>query len=206
MRYVYPDSPAAKAGLKPADRITEWQASPSRIMANSRINLPRSPRATKPSSPSAAAAKRCNWTCSSRRCRKRFLPSFRRRMAEPSGPVDPKLAVGIVPIRFRNAKNKCLAYVPANYNPQVPCGVVIWLHPPGPYKETELLSQWKEICDKHDLILLAPESNDPARWQREELGFIRKTLDEVVAKYHVDRNRMVVGGQEAGGGMAYLLA
>ena len=31
-------------------------------------------------------------------------------------------------------------------------------------------------------------------------------LDQVADKYHVDRNRIVVGGQEAGGAMAYLLA
>jgi poly(3-hydroxybutyrate) depolymerase len=83
---------------------------------------------------------------------------------------------------------------------------VIWLHPPGGYKDDELVAAWKDICAKHDLILLAPKSNDPARWQRTELGYIRKTLDEVVAKYHVDRNRIVVAGQEGGGGMAYLLA
>ena len=125
---------------------------------------------------------------------------------EPSAAPDPKPKVGIVPIRIPESANKCIAYVPENYNPQVACGVVIWLHPPGAYKEEELVAAWKDICARHDLILLAPKSNDPARWQRTELNFIRKTLDEVVAKYHVDRNRIVAAGQEGGGGMAFLLA
>ena len=38
------------------------------------------------------------------------------------------------------------------------------------------------------------------------MEFIRKAIDDVVQKYNVDRSRIVVVGQEAGGGIAYLLA
>jgi serine protease Do len=206
VRYVYPDSPAAKAGLKPADRITEWQGKPVKAYSDLSDQF-------------AALAPRDKATFTVHRgdetlhldvqlatLPEAIPPDLPPAHGAPSGPVDPKLAVRVVPIKLADAKNKCLAYVPENYNPAVACGVVIWLYPPGPHKETDLLSQWKEICDKHDLILLAPESAEPTRWQREELGVVRKMLDQVTDKYHVDRTRVVAGGQEAGGAMAYLLA
>ncbi len=51
--------------------------------------------------------------------------------AEPAPAADSNAKTGIVPIRIPESANKCIAYVPENYNPQIPCGVVIWLHPPG---------------------------------------------------------------------------
>ena len=206
IRYVYPDSPAAKAGLKADDRLTaladkpiagvdEMLAELATFSAKDKVHVTvhRGSQTLEldlqlVSQPETIPAE---------------LPPAH---GEPSAVPDPKPVTGIVPIRIPEFSNKCMAYVPANYNPQVPCGVVIWLHAPGGNKDDELVAAWKDICSKHDLILLAPQSNDPAKWQRTELNFIRKTLDEVVAKYHVDRNRIVVAGQEGGGGMGFLLA
>jgi poly(3-hydroxybutyrate) depolymerase len=84
--------------------------------------------------------------------------------------------------------------------------MVIWLHPAGGLKEKELLNEWKPICEALDLILVAPKSAEPARWQRTELEFIRKAADDVISKYNIDRTRIVAAGQEAGGAMAFLLA
>jgi poly(3-hydroxybutyrate) depolymerase len=38
------------------------------------------------------------------------------------------------------------------------------------------------------------------------MAFIRKTMDEVLGKYNVDRTRVVAHGYQAGGAMGYLLA
>jgi poly(3-hydroxybutyrate) depolymerase len=56
------------------------------------------------------------------------------------------------------------------------------------------------------LILLAPKSADPSAWQRSELAFIRKALDDVLGRYNIDRKRIAVAGAQAGGSMAYLFA
>ncbi len=50
----------------------------------------------------------------------------------------------------------CLAYVPEEYHPEVPYGVVVWLHAPGQYKPDELVELWKPLCDEHDFICLPP--------------------------------------------------
>jgi poly(3-hydroxybutyrate) depolymerase len=82
----------------------------------------------------------------------------------------------------------------------------VWLHPAGGYKADELVAKWKPLCDANNLILLAPKSAEPARWQRTELEFIRKAIEDVVQKYNIDRARVIAAGEEAGGGVAYLVA
>ena len=84
--------------------------------------------------------------------------------------------------------------------------MVIWLHPSGGYKEDELADHWKDHLARHDLILLAPKSTDPTKWQRSELEFVRKTLDDLMSRYNIDRKRVVAVGQEGGGSMALLFA
>jgi poly(3-hydroxybutyrate) depolymerase len=109
-----------------------------------------------------------------------------------------------VSIKIVEIDNACFAVVPDSYQPNVPHGVLVWLHGSGGYKQDELAAIWKDLCSQHDLILLAPQSKDPQKWQRAELAFIRKTLDDVISKYNVDRKRIAVAGVEGGGAMAYL--
>jgi poly(3-hydroxybutyrate) depolymerase len=99
-----------------------------------------------------------------------------------------------------------VAYVPNSYNPELSYGVLLWLHGPGGSKQEELLARWQERCDKHDLILLAPQSADPTRWQPGEAEFVQQTLAEVLKTYSVDRTRIVVHGQDVGGSLGYLVA
>ena len=127
--------------------------------------------------------------------------------APPPAADEKKAAVGLVKIKIPESQSECIAYVPENYNAKLSYGVVVWLHPPGGRAPIEeLIALWKDLCARNDLILLAPKSADPAKWQRTELDFVRKTLDDLSGKYHVDRARTVACGQEGGGGLAYLFA
>ena len=73
-----------------------------------------------------------------------------------------------------------MAYVPENYHPQVPHGVVIVLSAPGPVDRDKLAARWKAVCEERQLIVLAPMSAAADKWQPTETAFIRKTLDDVV--------------------------
>ena len=132
VRYVYPDSPAAKAGLKPADRITEWQDKPVKNYGELRGSTCRARPARQ------SQVHRASWrrNAALRRAARDVARSDSCRSA-----AGARCAVGatlirswplrVVPIKLPDAKNKALAYVPENYNPAVACGVVIWLYPPG---------------------------------------------------------------------------
>ncbi len=206
VRYVYPDSPAASAGIKTGDRLTKIAGKPVANLDEAIAEL-----ASFAAKDKAAITVRRGDKTLDLKLQFAALPEetpsdLPPAHAEPAPAADSNAKTGIVPIRIPESANKCIAYVPENYNPQIPCGVVIWLHPPGTYKDDELVAAWKDVCRRNDLILLAPKSNDPARWQRTELRFIRRALDDVAAKYRVDRHRIVVAGQEGGGAMAYLFA
>jgi poly(3-hydroxybutyrate) depolymerase len=55
------------------------------------------------------------------------------------------------------------------------------------------------------LILLAPKSADSQKWERTEVDFVHKALEDVLANYNVDRTRVVVAGYQGGASMAYLM-
>jgi serine protease Do len=204
--YVYPGSPAAKAGVKAGDRLIAIAGKPVANVDAALAELANLAENDK----SHVAFRRGDKTLAfdlklaslPEDVPDELPPSH----VEPQQSQESKAKTGIVSIRIPESPNKCVAFVPESYNPQLSYGVVIWLHAPGTFKDEELVAPWKGICTRHDLILVAPQSSDPSRWERTELDFIRKTLDSVVAKYHVDRNRIVAAGQEGGGSMAFLLA
>ena len=199
LRYVYPDSPAAKAGFQPGDRITAANGKPVKSLeelfehfasfsVGEKVKFDVH-RGTDTLSLEAQLAP---------------LPEAIPAELPPAHPDSPaaaeekKPAVGIVKIKIPESQSTCIAYVPENYNPKLSYGVVVWLHPPGGFKDQELVGLWKDVCGRHDLILLAPKSADPAQWQRTELEFVRKTLDDLSGKYHVDRAGRWSAGKREG--------
>jgi poly(3-hydroxybutyrate) depolymerase len=123
-----------------------------------------------------------------------------------TAPAGERPQVGRIDVKLPEFKNECIAYVPDSYNPQASYGLVVWLHPPGGTKEEELLARWKEACDKHRLILLAPRSADPAKWLPPEVDFIAKTIAQVRETYNIDPQRVAIVGYQGGGSLAFSLA
>ncbi len=206
VRYVYPDSPAAKAGLKPQDRITAVGDKPIKKLDDVFEQL-----ATLSAGQSVKLAVIRGGEKLTIEPKLATLPEKVPGDLPPAHDQPPaaegaKPAVGAVAIKIPESQNTCLAYVPEDYNPKLAYGVVLWLHAPGGYKDDELIARWKAVCEKYDLILVAPKSADPTKWQRTESDFIRKALDDVLNKYHVDRARVVVGGAEGGAAMAWVFA
>ncbi|MBI2825673.1 MAG: PDZ domain-containing protein [Planctomycetia bacterium] len=207
VRYVYPESPAAKAGMKPGDTIAGFdgeavanrdalveRASGLEIGQPAKVELRRAGETltvelAPVAEPTAVPAE---------------LPPARE--GNPAAPEGERPQVGQFAVKIPEFKNECTAYVPEAYNPRVPHGLVVWLHPPGGTKDEDLLARWKEPCDRLNLILLAPRSGDPARWVPPEVDFVAKTIDQIREHYNVDPQRVVVHGQQAGGSLAYVVA
>jgi serine protease Do len=208
VRYVYPGSPAANIGLQPGDKITKFAGKEVTGIDSVTESL----QSLTPGETVTLEVLRGTETLTlspSLTTLPETLPT-ELPAANDSAAVPPlgdaKPAVGVVPIKLPEFENKCIAYVPEDYNPAVPHGVVLWLHAPGGFKQEELIEQWKPLCEKYDLVLLAPQATDPDKWLPTETRFVRGTLDSVMKTYAVDPARVAVQGQEAGGTLAYIFA
>jgi serine protease Do len=205
VRDVYAASPAAKAGVKPGDRLVSLNEKP----IADRIALQNQIAALEPRDEVKLEIER-DGNKETLTIKLAALPEAVPDSLPPAHetlPADedgPKL--GKIEIKIPEAKNECFAFVPETYRASVPHGVVVWLRGSKDVKDDELIAKWKAHCEAHDLILLVPKSEEPGRWQRSDLEFVRKMIDEVVRKYDVDKARIVAAGEQGGGAMAYLLA
>ena len=205
VRFVYPESPAAKAGLQPGDRIVAVNDAPvaGRLEVIDQVSL------LEPGKSVSLSIER-----GSEKLSIDLLPAMLPTDIPPELPpaqpapakaADARPATGMVEIKLPEEKNDCVALVPDTYHPEVPHGVLIWLHGPGGLQRDDLASRWKETGEKHHFIVLAPQASDPARWEPTDAAFVMKTLDDLSAHYNVDRSRIAVGGYQTAGTMAFLV-
>ncbi len=207
VRYVYPESPAAKAGIKPGDILLKL----GEEAVADRYDLIAKIGAMQPGDTARFAIRH------GEKAREvsavlvplpealppAELPAARASVPAAEGELP---EVGSVALKIPEMANEAMAYVPEDYNPAVTHGVVVWLHGPGGYVWPDLLAQWKSLCDANDLILLAPKSADPEKWTPNEMVFAQKVLEQLVADYQVDPTRIVAHGYEKGATIATLLA
>ncbi len=206
IRYVYPGSPAAKAGLQAGDLLRSVAGTKVSTLAELNEQLqPLSPgetvtldamRGEEPLSLNVEL------TTLPESVPDALPPAYD--AATLAADDDAKPATGLVPIKLPEFENECQTLVPDDYRADVPHGLVIWLHAPGGSTDDELVAQWQPLCEKYDFILLAPKSADAMRWQPTELGFVRRAADAVGKTYTIDPNRVVVHGHQAGATMAFL--
>ena len=206
VRFVYPDSAASKAGIKAGDIVLSLEKTPVKNAAELRTAIANA----EVEQAVAIEVKRGEQT-QTLTVTLTELPTAPPTSAPPAQKIPSDVpaerpAVGMVEIKIPEEKNTCMAYVPENYHPDVAHGAILWLHEPGTKKEDPVIEQWKATCEREHLILIAPRSQDPARWQATEVAFVRKVLEDVLANYHVDPTRIVAHGRKAGGALAYLTA
>ncbi len=133
VRYVYPDGPAAKAGVQAGDRIVSIGKTEIKDAAGAAERL----RSLLPDATVAIELERDGKTSTADVVLGRLpndppasLPAAHGAVM-PAAPGAATPAVGVVDIKIPEVKNECVAYVPTNYNPALAYGVVIWLHAPG---------------------------------------------------------------------------
>ena len=206
VRHVYEDSGAAIAGVQPSDRIASFGGEEVADAAALRLAIANREPGTEVNLVVVRDGQQEELTA-----KLGNLPT-----AVPSAlppprdsfdqEVEPQLEVGVLDVKIPEQPNDCFAYIPQQYDPRIPYGVVLYLVAPGSANRDKLVAQWRPECDRRDLILLAPQPLNPTRWRATEIEFIRKALDQITDLYHIDRTRVIVCGDQAGGTLAYLTA
>ena len=223
VRYVYPNSPADKAGVKAGDRIVRVDCPP----------LPGQPPGKQPIVD-----------------RDRFLDLMARlrpdtevkldvtrkdggktetlqpvKLAEPPDAVADKLPepasakqapkkegkpeTGLLKRASASGDHTYYIYVPEKYDPTIAHALVVWLHPAGKVREDDvkkLRDAWEDYCADNHMILLAPLSESEDGWKRDEAGFVAEAVKAVTGAYVIDKKRVVLHGMGVGGEMAFYLA
>ncbi len=89
---------------------------------------------------------------------------------------------------------------------QEPLGVLVWLDLPRGEVEEAQAAAWKAAAARHGIAVILPGSSDPQRWGREDVGTIKRGIATLAAKRAVDSTRIAVAGRGAGGAFAWLVA
>lgn len=210
VRYVYPGGPAAEAGIQPADRIVALTPAGSPEVAVADATVLRTAVANlEPKTKVSLKVLRGDQTLAIELLPARLpteLPGeLPPALSKPPAEPAEKPATGVVEIKLPEEANHCLALVPDNYHPLVPHALIVVLHAPGEIDRAAFEARWKPVCQSHGLIALAPMSGKADKWEPTETDFVRKTIEDVIAHYHIDPTRVVTYGYQAGGSMAWLV-
>lgn len=207
IRYVYPESPAAKLGLQAGDAITVVAGKPV-AKREDLIELMASLEVGQTTSIEFRREDETLRNDVTLQAEPEAVPAELPAVASHEQPFDGKRpATGKFTVKVAEFKNEALAYVPPDYDPRGSCAIVVWLPSPGEsVKDDDLLARWQAHCDRSGLILLAPKPADAAKWQKDDIEFVRKSLEQLRSTYPIDPLRVVAAGGELGGAVAYNVA
>ncbi len=88
-----------------------------------------------------------------------------------------------------------------------PSPLLILLHGSG-QDSTSLVDAWQELAQREGIILVAPDSSDPAEWdyRKDSPDFLHAVITEVESKHAVDPRRVYLFGDSAGAVYALYLS
>lgn len=92
-------------------------------------------------------------------------------------------------------------------NSASPAPLLLLLHGSGSNGRA-MVDAWKDLASKEGLILVAPDSRDARYWNARDdnPSFLHAVIEDVRARYAVNRRRMYLFGHSAGARFALLIA
>lgn len=207
VRFVYADSPASQAGLKPRDRILkfgdkETPTADSLLDAVGRVRVGEKTTLVWKSGDAEQSAKVALIDVPDQTPAALAAPLLESAKVYPEdGP-----ARGRITETLAAHNREYWAYIPEDYNPAQPQGLVVWLHPAGDTMEADVYKQWKTLCDRRGLILLGPKAEQVAGWTANDAEFVTDLIAHAREKYTIDPHRIVMHGHTSGGPLAWLFS
>lgn len=230
VRHVFADSPAAEAGLKTRDVITKFNDTPvttaaelldlvSRIMPGTETSLTLE-RAGKPETVQVTLGTIPDEIPAD--LRSFAIPAAGGNQNPPADGEQPAAdgeeadgeeaaedaapATGRITGTLPGDEHRYWGYVPESYNPEWGWGLVVWLHPGNDTMEATVFRQWKALCERRGLILIAPQAQDVSGWNLNEASFVTELVAAMRERYSIDPARIVLHSFSTGGNFAWHLA
>jgi len=222
VRYVFPESGAAKAGIKPGDRILKAGVGPdiTKVTAIAEV-ANRDAFSTLLSTAVigtflAVEVKREDGTTITLKGpigqATSFLPEKppeKSSLAKLDKEPEKKAEIGTIKKQNAAGDRNYWVSVPVSYDPRTSYGLMVWLHPAGKGKDKDLddlLGTWDQFCAEYKIIMVAPRSDAELGWTPGESDLILEAIRHTTDNYNIDRKRVVVHGMGTGGQMAFYLA
>jgi serine protease Do len=243
VRYVFPKSPAATAGLAVGDRIVQFGGAEGDLtqftgMKRGRSQLLEWLNNMQPGADVRVEVKRQAGKLETLSLQLGQLPGT---LASQDDKVPDKLPQpsslkkGLAPLELLNPNAKPAkvaeqnlpkvdtgtfkrvtadgqhtywVHVPKAYDPNIAHAMVVWLHPPGKFKEEDVddfVDQWEDFARDLPMILLMPLTQNDAGWIPSDSTFVAEAMNAVIKEFAVDRQRVVTHGMGVGGQMAIYL-
>jgi serine protease Do len=203
VRYVFPESAAALAGLRAADRIRKLAGEDVHDVAAVRERL----AALEPNQKLDVTVIRGGTEQSfavTLGSLPAALPAADAVPPAESSASPPQAPPAATAITIPEEPNECSAYIPASYRAGLPHGLLVVLPAPGDFQVEQFLRTWSAAAERYQLIVVAPRARVANMWLPTETTVLRKVIDHILQHYSIDRDRVVVYGSGAGGAMAYL--
>lgn len=206
VRFVYPESPAAAAGIATRDRIVKVNGGE---VANAQALVDLVSRQRPDSKVSLTflrgeVEKTVDIVLTT--YPNEVLDELATSAIPPGKPAADGPKTGRFTSEMPGREQAYWAYVPQDYNSNYAYGLVVWLQPSGDGMESTILRKWKTICDTRGLLLLSPKPADPSGWNPGDAGFIKDAVAHFAGTYNVDPARVIVHGYADGGPLAYSVA
>ena len=205
LRYIFPDSPAAKAKLAIGDVIEKLNGqdvtSPPQLASLvEKLRVGTQAKATVRRAGGATEEVTLDLTALSS-----VVP------LDLTADLGPKAEAGNVPARTGRLDEhipgtegrKYWHYVPETSQPKE-YGLVFWLHPEGRTGEAEQLKLWRRACEERGLILAGLLAD--GSWSGADGPLVKGLIEQLMVKYSIDRQRVVIMGEQEGGEFGLLAA
>ncbi len=232
VRWVYPDSPAAKIELKPRDRIVKFRdqavtsatqlsdlvsrvrPTEKAVLVIQREGKEQTLEVTLGTVIDEIPATLPSTVIESVPAEEKAKPKAAAADKANDPKADGKVAdekerprTGRFTEQIEESKNSYWAFVPEDYNPAFGYALAVWLHPPTDTLEATVYDLWKSSCEQRGIILLGLKAADlGAGWQANEAEFVRDTVASFQKKYSIDASRIVLHGYSKSGPFATHLA
>ncbi|MFZ9790823.1 MAG: PDZ domain-containing protein [Gemmataceae bacterium] len=223
VRYVFPETSAAKIGLKEGDRILKAGLSP----LQSKTDAPLRPIGNREELASMIHASTVGQQFGMEVKRKDGKtetlkgtlgesseiippkPPEKASLAKVSGADVKKPDLGLVSKNSAAGDKTFLLNVPISYEPNAGYGLVIWLHPTGKGKDKEmedLFAIWDEYCARYKFIMVAPRCDAELGWTPGDSDAIMEAIKFAQDNYNIDKKRIVLHGMGSGAQMSFYMA